>query len=64
MADRLEVDEDTRRGAAMMSEARVDAACGDPTAGEKLRGVREGAAFGEIREAASNSGWSTRRPRR
>ena len=53
------------RGGHDHGEAQVDAACqADPTAGEKLRGVREGVAFGEIREAASSSGWSTRRPRR
>ena len=43
-ADRLEVDEDMLRAVAAamtMSEAQVDAACqADPTAGEKLRGVR------------------------
>ena len=59
-ADRLEVDEDMLRAVAAamtMSEAQVDAACqADPTAGEKLRGVREGAAFGEIREACVKLG--------
>ncbi len=59
-ADRLEVDEDMLRAVAAamtMSEAQVDAACSaDPTAGEKLRGVREGAAFGEIREACVKLG--------
>ena len=59
-ADRLEVDEDMLRAVAAamtMSEAQVDAACSaDPTAGEKLRGVREGVAFGEIREACVKLG--------
>ena len=59
-ADRLEVDEDMLRAVAAamtMSEAQVDAACqADPTAGEKLRGVREGVAFGEIREACVKLG--------
>merc|ERR1719201_826853 len=59
-ADRLEVDEDMLRAVAAamtMSEAQVDAACqADPTAGEKLRGVREGVAFGEIREACVELG--------
>ena len=59
-ADRLEVDEDMLRAVAAamtMSEAQVDAACAaDPTAGEKLKGVREGAAFGEIREACVELG--------
>ncbi len=59
-ADRLEVDEDMLRAVAAamtMSEAQVDAACqADPTAGEKLKGVREGAAFGEIREACVKLG--------
>merc|ERR1719271_1976789 len=59
-ADRLEVDEDMLRAVAAamtMSEAQVDAACtADPAAGEKLRGVREGVAFGEIREACVKLG--------
>ena len=59
-ADRLEVDEDMLRAVAAamtMSEAQVDAACAaDPTAGEKLKGVREGVAFGEIREACVKLG--------
>lgn len=59
-ADRLEVDEDMLRAVASamtMSEAQVDAACAtDAAAGEKLRGVREGAAFGEIREACVELG--------
>ena len=59
-ADRLEVDEGMLRAVAAamtMSEAQVDAACSaDPTAGEKLRGVREGVAFGEIREACVKLG--------
>ena len=59
-ADRLEVDEDMLRAVAAamtMSEAQVDAACqADATAGEKLRGVREGVAFGEIREACVKLG--------
>lgn len=59
-ADRLEVDEDMLRAVASamtMSEAQVDAACAtDAAVGEKLRGVREGAAFGEIREACVELG--------